>query len=217
MSPVLANLFLHYAFDVWLRREFPSVRFERYADDMVVHCVSRGQAVRLLTAIKDRLAEVGLQLNPAKTRIVYCKDANRRLDAEHVAFDFLGYTFRARGARSRAGVNFTCFLPAVGKDALRRMSREVRHWRIHRRIGSDLTGLAAWINPIVRGRVQYYGRFYPTALHPHLRRINTYLIRFLQKKYRRLRGFPKALAAWRRIVDQQPRLFAHWAQTAASW
>jgi retron-type reverse transcriptase len=213
---------MHYAFDAWLAREHPTVRFERYADDAVIHCVSRGQAERLVTAIGDRMAEVGLQLHPTKTRIVYCKDGNRRLDAEHTAFiflgfTFLGFTFRARGARSRAGVNFTCYLPAVSDDALKRMSRQVRRWRLHRRIGSTLPGLAERINPIVRGWVQYYGAFYPTALHPLLRRINSYLMRFLQKKYRRLRSFPKALACWRRIVDQNPRLFAHWKQTAASW
>ena len=217
VSPVLANLFMHYAFDAWLAREHPTVTFERYADDAVIHCVSRGQAELLVTAIGDRMAEVGLALHPTKTRIVYCKDGNRRLDHEHTAFTFLGFTFRARGARSRAGVNFTCFLPAVSDTALKQMSREVRRWRLHRRIGSTLPGLAVMFNPIVRGWVQYYGAFYPTALHPLLRRVNSYLMRFLQKKYRRLRSFPKALACWRRIVDQNPRLFAHWKQTAASW
>ena len=121
VSPVLANLFLHYAFDAWMAREHPAVRFERYADDAVAHCVSEAQAERLVVAIGNRMAEVGLRLNPAKTRIVYCKDGRRRLDYEHTAFTFLGFTFRARGARSRNGVNFTGFLPAVSKDALNKM------------------------------------------------------------------------------------------------
>jgi group II intron reverse transcriptase/maturase len=124
VSPVLANLFLHDAFDAWMARTFPAVRFERYADDAIVHCATRAQAIRLLEAIGNRLAKVGLQLNPAKTRIVYCKDGRRRLDHEHTNFTFLGFTFRARGARSRNGVNFTGFLPAVSKDALNKMSRE---------------------------------------------------------------------------------------------
>jgi RNA-directed DNA polymerase len=217
LSPVLANLFLHYAFDAWMGREYPGVRFERYADDAIVHCATKKQAERLLEAIGNRLAEVGLQLNPAKTRIVYCKDGRRRLDHEHTSFTFLGFTFRARGARSRNGVNFTGFLPAVSKDALNKMSREVRRWRLHLLTGRTLADLARQINPIVRGWMQYYGACYRTVLDPLLRRINAYLVRWLRRKYQRLRPFKKALACWQRITRQQPCLFAHWAWMAASW
>jgi len=176
VSPVLANLFLHYAFDAWMAREYPTVRFERYADDVVVHCVTELQAKRLVVAIGNRLAEVGLQLHPTKTRIVYCKDGKRRLDYEHTAFTFLGFTFRARGARGN-GRNFTGFLPAVSKDALNKMSREVRRWRLHLRTGHTLADLARKINRIVRGWMQYYGAFYQTVLYPLLARINAYLMR----------------------------------------
>jgi RNA-directed DNA polymerase len=217
VSPVLANLFLHYAFDAWMAREYPTVRFERYADDAIVHCVTEAQAKRLVVAIRNRLAEVGLQLHPTKTRIVYCKDGRRRLDYEHTAFTFLGFTFRARGARGKNGRNFTGFLPAVSKDALTKMSREVRRWRLHLRTGHTLAELARKINPIVRGWMQYYGAFYRTALDPLLRRINAYLMRWLRRKYQRLRLFKKALACWQRITRQQPRLFAHWAWMAAFW
>jgi RNA-directed DNA polymerase len=217
VSPVLANLFLHYAFDAWMAREYPTVRFERYADDAIVHCVTEAQAKRLVVAIRNRLAEVGLQLHPTKTRIVYCKDGRRRLDYEHTAFTFLGFTFRARGARGKNGRNFTGFLPAVSKDALTKMSREVRRWRLHLRTGHTLADLARKINPIVRGWMQYYGAFYRTALDPLLRRINAYLMRWLRRKYQRLRLFKKALACWQRITRQQPRLFAHWAWMAAFW
>ena len=217
VSPVLANLFLHYAFDAWMAREYPGVQFERYADDVVVHCVTEAQAKRLVVAIGNRLAEVGLRLNPAKTRIVYCKDGRRRLDYEHTAFAFLGFTFRARGARGKNGCNFTGFLPALSKDALTRMSREVRRWRLHLRTGHTLAELARKINPIVRGWMQYYGAFYRTALDPLLRRINAYLVRYLRAKYRRLRPLKKALACWQRITGQQPRLFAHWAWMAGFW
>jgi RNA-directed DNA polymerase len=151
VSPVLANLFLHYAFDAWMARTFPAVRFERYADDAIVHCATEAQAKRLLAAIGNRLAEVGLQLNPAKTRIVDRKDGRRRFDYEHTSFTFLGFTFRARGARGRNGVNFTGFLPAVSKDALNKMSREVRRWRLHLLTGHTLADLARKTNPIVRG------------------------------------------------------------------
>ncbi len=131
VSPLLANLFLHYAFDAWMAREHPTVQFERYADDIVVHCVTEAQATRLAAAIGNRMVEVGLRLNPAKTRIVYRKDGRRRLDHEHTAFTFSGFTFRARGARGKNGRNLTGFLPAVSKHALNKMSREVRRWRLH--------------------------------------------------------------------------------------
>jgi RNA-directed DNA polymerase len=216
VSPVLANLFMHYAFDAWMARNHPTVPFERYADDAVVHCVTQVQAERLVVAIGDRMAEVGLRLHPTKTRIVYCKDGKRRLDHEHTEFTFLGYTFRARAARDKNGVNFTSFLPAISKDALKKVSGAVRHWRLHLRTGHTLAELARQINPVVRGWMQYYGAFYRSALHPLLLRINAYLMRWLRKKYQRLRPFRKALACWRRITRQQPRLLAHWAWVAAS-
>jgi group II intron reverse transcriptase/maturase len=217
VSPVLANLFLHYAFDMWIARQFPSVRFERYVDDAVVHCVSESQARMVQAAIADRMEEVGLRLHPAKTRIVYCKDGNRRGSYEHTSFDFLGYTFRARKARNRAGKKFTNFLPAISKDALKRISGEVRRWRLHLRTGHTFAELARKINPIVRGWLQYYGAFYRSVLYPFLRRINAYLVRWIRKKYKRFRPFRKALECWQRITSQYPRLFAHWAWTVNAW
>ena len=146
VSPVIANLFMHYAFDIWLEREFPAVKFERYADDAVVHCATERQANEVLAALEKRMAEVGLQLHPDKTRIVFCKDGRRRYsDCEHTSFTFLGYTFRARNAPTRDGTSmFTGFLPAVSKDALKRMSEEVRSWRIHLRTATELKDLASW-------------------------------------------------------------------------
>jgi group II intron reverse transcriptase/maturase len=217
VSPVLANLFLHYAFDAWMTRTHPGVVFERYADDAIVHCATEEQAESLLVAIENRMVEVGLQLNPTKTRIVYCKDGRRRLDAEHVEFTFLGFTFRARAARSRTGVVFTGFLPAVSKQALIRMRQQLRRWRLHMRIGLTLAELARTINPIVRGWMQYYGAFYRSALDPLLKRINSYLVRYLRRKFKRLRPFRKALACWSRVTSQQPALFAHWAWGTALW
>jgi group II intron reverse transcriptase/maturase len=211
VSPVLANLFLHYAFDTWMARQFPGVPFERYVDDAVVHCVSEQQARSLREAIANRMEQVGLRLHPDKTRIVYCKDSNRRLDSEHTSFTFLGYTFRPREARGRAGKKFTSFLPAISKDALKKISGEVRRWRLHQRVGHTIGNLARKINPIVRGWMQYYGTFYRSALHPFLQRINAYLMRWIREKYKRLRRFRKAKSCWQRIISQYPRLFAHWA------
>lgn len=211
VSPVLANLFLHYAFDVWMARTFPAVPFERYADDGVVHCVSERQARYVRRAIEDRMVEVGLRLHPDKTKVVYCKDGNRRGSSENTSFTFLGYTFRARAARDRGGSVFAAFLPAISKDALKRLSQTVRRWRLHRRTELSFADLAKMINPIVRGWMQYYGAFYRSALSMLLARINTYLVRWTRKKYKRLRPRKKARAAWERITKQFPRYFAHWA------
>jgi len=217
VSPVLANLFLHYAFDVWMAREYPAVQFERYVDDVVVHCVSESQARALRVAIGDRLGSVGLQLHPDKTQIVYCRDQRRRAEFERTSFTFLGYTFRPRPARARNGDVFTGFGPAISKEAYTRISRAARDWRIDRRIGLTLNDLARWINLIVRGWMQYYGAFNRSELCPFLRRINAYLVRWLRKKYRRLRGFKTARAAWGRLTTRCPRLFAHWQWDRAFW
>src|SRR5512132_281275 len=149
VSPVLANLFLHYAFDLWMARKFPAVPFERYVDDAVVHCRSERQARMVATAIGERMEQVGLRLHPGKTRIVYCKDGKRPGSHEHTSFDFLGFTFRARGMRGRNGRVFTGFGPAVSKAAMKKMGQEVRSWRLHRRTTSSGQHLARWINPIV--------------------------------------------------------------------
>jgi RNA-directed DNA polymerase len=213
VSPVLANLFMHYAFDTWLEREFPAVTFERYADDAVVHCATRRQAGQVLAALDARMSEVGLRLHPAKTKIVYGKDRNRRLPYDGpCSFTFLGYTFQARTAQTRDGTSmFAAFLPAVSKDALKSMSGEVRSWRIHLRTTSDLEELARWVNPIIRGWMTYYGRFYRTGLNGLLRRINTYLMRWARQKFRRLRSLKKAKRWWNGLLERQPAMFAHWA------
>ncbi|MGW2255524.1 group II intron maturase-specific domain-containing protein [Kitasatospora sp. NPDC001660] len=179
-----------------------------------MHCASESQARHVLAALANRMEEVGLRLHPDKTRIVYCKDGNRRGSYEHTSFTFLGFTFRAREARNRKGVNFTSFLPAISKDAPKKISSEVRSWRLHRRINLTFVDLARHINPMVRGWLQYYGAFYRSALHHLLRRINAYLMRWIRKKYKRLQMFKKAHACWKRVTRQYPRLFAHWAWTS---
>jgi RNA-directed DNA polymerase len=212
VSPVLANLFMHYAFDTWLEREFPAVRFERYADDAVVHCATERQAREVLAALETRMEQVGLELHPDKTKIVYCKDRNRRQPWDGpCAFTFLGYTFCARQAPTRDGTSmFSAFLPAVSKDALKKMSAEVRSWRIHLRTGTDLAGLATWINPVVSGWVSYYGRFYRTGLNALLKRINTYLMRWARRKYKRLRSCKRFRRWWAGLLQREPALFTHW-------
>ncbi|WP_434593086.1 group II intron reverse transcriptase/maturase [Streptomyces sp. A5-4] len=214
VSPVLANLFMHYAFDLWLEREFPTVTFERYADDAVIHCVSERQARHVLAALTDRMEEVGLRLHPAKTRIVYCKDGKRQGAYEHTAFTFLGYTFRARKNRDKHGRLFLSFDPAVSKDALKKMSAQVRSWHLHTRSDLSFSELARRINPVVAGWINYFGRFRPMELDPLLQRINAYLVRWIRQKYKRFAAKRKALAKLREIAQRYPRMFAHWRHTA---
>ena len=211
VSPVLANLYLHYAFDMWLAREYPGVTFERYCDDAVIHCTSQAQAVKVRNALAARLAGVGLELHPDKTRVVYCKDADRRGDHEVTSFTFLGYTFRPRLAKNRWGKHFVNFLPAVSKDAVKAMGREMRSWHIARRSDKSLTDLARMFNSIVQGWINYYGRFYKSMLYPLLRRINEHLVRWACRKYKRLRRRERrAKELLARAAKRFPALFAHW-------
>jgi RNA-directed DNA polymerase len=210
ISPVLANLFMHYAFDRWMTGMFPDCPFERYADDSVVHCQTEEQARLLVDAVAERLGSVGLELHPGKTKIVYCKDGRRRGDAEHTSFDFLGYRFRARLTRGPRGL-FIGFNPAMSDKARKRISKQIRDWHLNRRVGHDLSKLAEDINPQVRGWINYYGRFYRSELYSLVKRINEHLVRWAQQKYKRLRGSSRRAWAWLHAVQQRdPSLFAHW-------
>jgi RNA-directed DNA polymerase len=210
VSPVLANLFMHYAIDTWLEREFPTVWFERYADDAVVHCATERQAREVLAALQGRMVEVGLRLHPDKTKIVYCKDQRRRGSSELTSFTFLGYAFGPRTAMGKDGKPFLTFQPAVSPRAMAKMSQEIRRWRLHLRTGLSLGELAEMINPIVAGWMNYYGRFYRSKLYPLLQRINTYLMRWAGRKYRRLHSYRRFTTWWRGILDRDPELFTHW-------
>jgi RNA-directed DNA polymerase len=218
ISPLLANLFLHYGFDVWMAREFPGVPFERFADDVVVHCVSERRACEVREAIRRRLASIGLELHPDKTRTVYCKDSRRRETHEHVAFTFCGYTFRPRKAyNGKAQEAFTGFLPAVAPGKLADMSRRVRSWRVHRRTTLTLNDLAAAVNPVLRGWLAYFTVFYPTAVIPLCKRIDRHLMRWARRKYKRLERSGKRAWAWLQGVrERAPELFAHWQLRYAS-
>ena len=217
ISPVLANVYLHYAFDAWMAREFPAVPFERYADDVAVHCKSKPEARNVLGKIKTRMADCHLELNQDKTHIVYCKDSNRKGSHEHERFDFLGYTFRPREARNGQGELFTSFLPAVSDEAAKTIRRTIRRWRLHLWNGTSLTEIAREINPIVRGWVNYYGRFYPTALAKSLRSIEKYLVRWAMRKYKRLKGSRRrAWAFLANVFAREPELFAHWRTLKAN-
>jgi len=211
ISPLLANLFLHYAFDKWMERHFPQIPFERYADDGICHCQSRAQAEGLRAAIEQRFAECGLELHMQKTRIIYCKDDRRREDHPEQKFDFLGYTFRPRGAKDCWGKFFVGFNPAVSNEAAKSMRETIKQWRLHRQTDKSLDELAHMINPVVRGWINYYGNFYKSALYPTFQRLNNILVRWATRKYKRLKDHNRRALHWlQRIVHKQPELFAHW-------
>ncbi len=168
-----------------------------------MHCATEWQASQVLAAPVDRMEEVGLQLHPGKTRIVYCQDKWRRGSYEHTSFTFLGFTFRQRGANDRDGRTFMRFLPAISKDA-QKISQEVRSWRVHRQIGLTSAEIIRRINPVIRGWMQYYGRIYRSALHPLLARINAYLVQWIRKKYKRLAGLKKALRSLAGAAERYP-------------
>jgi RNA-directed DNA polymerase len=211
ISPLLANLFLHYAFDDWLRRNQPHVPFERYADDAIVHCRSQAQADYLRWTLTRRLAECGLELHPQKTKIVYCKDDDRASRAENEKFDFLGYRFQARRSKNRHGKFFVNFLPAISDKAAKAIRDELRSWKLHLRSDKSLDDLSRMFNPTVRGWVQYYGRYYRSMLYPVFRQLDRSLVRWACRKYKKLRSRHRRATHWlRRISRRNPGLFAHW-------
>jgi group II intron reverse transcriptase/maturase len=212
VSPLLANLFLHYAFDMWMQRNFPSVPFERYADDALVHCGSERQAKKVLDAIRDRLKECGLELHPMKTRIVYCQDSDRRGKYEYIGFDFLGYTFQPRRAKNRYGKFFVSFLPAISAKAAKAIRVTIREWRLaSTRNNQSLEDLAQLINPVVRGWINYYGRYYRSKCVQVLRHVNLALAAWARRKYKRFRRRERESMYWLgRIARRDPNLFALW-------
>jgi group II intron reverse transcriptase/maturase len=213
VSPLLANLFLHYAFDVWMQRQFPSIRFERYADDAIVHCRNEAEAQAVLAAIRGRFAQCGLGLHPTKTRIVYCRDDDRPGEHEHTTFDFLGYTFQPRRAKNRWGKYFVSFLPAISTSAAKAIRQTIREWRMaSTRNNQSLEDLARLVNPVVRGWLNYYGRYYRSRCVQVLRHLNEALAAWARRKYKRLRRRERASMHWLgRIARRDPQLFSLWA------
>lgn len=216
VSPLLANIFLHLGFDEWMRSKHPEAPFERYADDVVVHCKREEQTQQILRAIEKRLAQCKLELHPEKTKIVYCKDDDRRGTYANGKFDFLGYTFRARRSKNRWGKHFINFSPAVSNKAAKKMKQEMKRWRLHLRSDKALDDLASMWNPVIRGWIQYYGRYYKSALSPVFRHLNGHLVRWAMRKYKRLRRHHRRAEHWLGgIADRDQRLFAHWHMLGA--
>lgn len=211
ISPLLANLFLHYAFDTWMARNFSAIGFERYADDVVIHCKSLAQATMLRDALQHRLAACKLEMSPSKTKIVYCKDGKRTWDYPEISFDFLGYTFRPRKAKAKDGSVFLNFLPAMSGKAAKAIRQTVRNWNLRRRTPITLEAIARRINPVLLGWVNYYGRFYQSALYPVMAQVDLHLAKWITRKHKRARrSLVRAFQWLRRIRRDCPRLFVHW-------
>jgi group II intron reverse transcriptase/maturase len=214
ISPILANLFLHYAFDKWLQTHYPHVKWCRYADDGLVHCKSEAQACFMLRVLRQRFGECGLELHTEKTKIVYCKDGRRKRDYCNTSFDFLGYNFRCRSCKDpRTNQMFLGFMPAVSSSALKAMRQKIRKMRIRSRTDLSLAEIAAWINPLIRGWLMYYGAFYRSEMYRLARHINKTVVRWLMRRFKHLRGRKtKAMQFLERVVRESPSLFVHWRQ-----
>lgn len=211
VSPLLANLFLHYVLDVWVTRTMRSVRICRYADDAVIHCKSEEQAELVLRKVKARLRECSLEMHPEKSRIVYCRDINRQEAHPVTQFTFLGYTFRPRKAMDKYGRIYVNFAPAVSREALTSMRQTVRGWHIQLKCDKSLEDLSSMFNPVLRGWANYYGRFHGSAMRPLWKNVNHYLSRWLMRKYKHLaRRRTKAFREVARLASASPSAFVHW-------
>ena len=211
ISPLLSNLFLHYTFDRWMARNYPDIPFERFADDALCHCASEARAKTLKEALEKRFDECGLQLHPEKTKIVYCKDDDRRGNSKNESFDFLGYSFRARRSKNRFGKFFVNFGPAVSNAATKAIREEIRRWQLRCRIDKWIDDLARMFNPVIRGWITYYGRYYKSALYPTFRYLDQCLANWAMAKYKRLRRHRQRAGHWvSKTASRDPRLFAHW-------
>ena len=211
VSPLLMNLFMHYAFDSWMRREIPDCSFARYADDAVVHCRSHDQAQRLINRLSDRFAECGLELHPDKTGYAYCKDSYRKGDWAKVQFTFLGFTFRPRTVVSRYGKKFVLFLPGASRDALKHMRQRIRSWHLPRQTPATLDDLSDRYNATLKGWWSYYGKFYPKAMHDLFYRFQEMLVFWARRKFKRLCRHKNRAFSWlKQQARSSPHLFIHW-------
>lgn len=211
ISPLLANLFLHYAFDMWMQRTHPLIPFERYADDAICHCANEGQAQRLREELEQRFADCGLTLHPEKTRIVYCKDDDRGGNYPNQSFDFLGYTFRPRRSRGRDGKPCVSFNPAASHKALKRIRQTLRAMALQRRSDMSVEELAQKLNPSLRGWINYFGRYHRSALYPTLRYVNAKLAWWAARKFKTLARRRGRARQWLAALScRQPSLLAHW-------
>lgn len=210
ISPVLANLFMHYVFDDFMSKEFPTIQWVRYADDGVLNCVSLKQAKYIIKVLDKRFKIFGLELNLEKTKIVYCKDDNRKGNYENTKFDFLGYTFRLRGAKDKFGTLFNSFLPAMSDKAQKEIRKEIRSWKVQLKVDKTLQDVANMFNSKIQGWINYYSHYYKTGICNILQYINTILIKWVKRKYKTRNSKKRATNWLAEIARRDTKLFAHW-------
>jgi len=210
ISPVLANLFLHYVFDDFMVKEFKMIPWVRYADDGAANCASLKQAKYLQRRLQERFEQYGLQLNLEKTRIVYCKDDDRKGEHSDISFDFLGYTFRNRGAKNKHGKYFDSFLPAISDKAKKAIRDEIRSWKLQLKVDKKLEDIANMFNKQIQGWINYYTHFYKSAIYGVLRYINACLIKWVRRKYKKRKHRGRAEHWLGSIAKRDRKLFAHW-------
>jgi len=211
VSPLLMNLFMHYAFDAWMQRMLPQCPFARYADDGVIHCRSEAEAEQVMRKVKGRLAECKLEMHPEKSKIVYCKDSNRNKSHSFIAFNFLGFTFRPRQAMSKRNQKFTSFLPGVSRESVIKMRQTMRGWHLPKQTSATLEDLASRYGPILRGWWNYYGSFYKTEMRKVFQALDCLLAHWVRRKYKKLQRHKRRSVHWLgRIALRQPELFIHW-------
>ena len=213
ISPVLANMFLHYVFDMWMKRNFPPAPFERYADDGVVHCKSKEEALFIKESLVKRFAECKLELHPTKTRIVYCKDKDRTRDEDLTEFDFLGYTFKAVYIKCKDGKMRSNLIASVSKTSAKTFRDKIKSLEIHKKTGCKINMIAEILNPMLRGWMNYFGKFNPSAMKYTLQCIERRIVKWAMCKYKNLRGHRRRAEKWLLSVrKREPKLFAHWSK-----
>jgi RNA-directed DNA polymerase len=211
VSPILANLFLHYAFDAWVRRELPTTPFCRYADDGLLHCRSQKQAEYVLKRITQRFRDCDLEIHPDKSGIIYCKDKNRGEEYDRISFDFLGYTFRPRRCVDKQGIIHPNFLPAISRTSMKTINKTIRRWHMQLKNASTLADLSKMFNLVLKGWYNYYGRFYPSAMSMIWRNLNWYLVQWVRRKYKRFAGHKKRAREYLNVIAHaNAEIFQHW-------
>jgi group II intron reverse transcriptase/maturase len=211
-SPVLSNLFMHYAFDRWMQTNHQHIPWSRYADDGLLHCKTEQEAKNMLELLTKRFSECGLKLHPEKTKIIYCKDSNRTKSYPHTSFDFLGYTFRSRQAKKKnSNQLFTSFIPAVSNTAKKSMREKIKQYKWHLRSDLKLEDIALVFNPIIKGWINYYGKYYPSAMNIIGAYFNSILVKWAMRKYKKFRtSYVTAVRYIKQTAKYHPRLFTHW-------
>ncbi|WP_250296696.1 group II intron reverse transcriptase/maturase [Wolbachia endosymbiont of Oedothorax gibbosus] len=209
VSPIISNIFMHHVFDEWMREKYPTIPFERYVDDAIVHCKTLRQAEFMKVMIEERLAEFKLRLHSEKTQVVYCKNSNSKNAFPKQSFDFLGYTFRPREAKSKIGKYFVGFLPAISNKAKKKITQTIRSWKIYQFTGKKLEEISKEVNPIVRGWYQYYGRFYQTEMYKLLNNVERHLEKWVKRKYQIGKRLARKLLG--KMRKGNPNTFYHWS------